>query len=389
MQIHRSRVFQVLLLWFAGLGAAAQFAKIAVPFRLIREAYPDAGSEIGWLLSLISLVGAILGMVAGDLVVRFGARRILILGLLTGAVIAFWQAFLPSYTLMLISRLLEGVSHLAIVVAAPTLIVRLSVQRFVGAAMALWSTFFGISFAIVAWAVIPLLGSGGIAVLFGCHGAFMMALCILVTISIPEPKSGLIVHAQPRAGLIASHIKAYMSPHISAPAAGWLLYTLTFVSLLALLPEVLASGDAAWAAGSMPLVSIAISLLVVPLLMRRLSSVTVIVIGFSLASAIVALNIYLDLQLVFFVALFAALGLVQGASFAAIPELNARADDQALAYGLIAQTGNIGNLLGTPLLLAIINAQGQAAMYTVVVTIYLVGIFLHLFLARRRAAERV
>ena len=88
-------------------------------------------------------------------------------------------------------------------------------------------------------------------------------------------------------------------------------------------------------------------------------------------------------------ALFAALGLVQGASFAAIPELNARADDQALAYGLIAQTGNIGNLLGTPLLLAIINAQGQAAMYTVVVTIYLVGIFLHLFLARRRAAERV
>ena len=54
-------VFMVLVLWLAGLGAAAQFAKIAVPFSSVRALFPEAGADIGWLLSFISLLGIFFG----------------------------------------------------------------------------------------------------------------------------------------------------------------------------------------------------------------------------------------------------------------------------------------------------------------------------------------
>jgi nitrate/nitrite transporter NarK len=88
------------------------------------------------------------------------------------------------------------------------------------------------------------------------------------------------------------------------------------------------------------------------------------------------------------VALFAALGLVQGASFAAVPELNATARDRALANGALAQMGNAGNLLGTPVMLAALSAGGMAGPVALVMAAYAAAIAAHLGFARlrRRAA---
>ncbi|WP_393928165.1 MFS transporter [Yoonia sp. R2-816] len=230
----------ILLLWFAGLGAAAQFAKIAVPFGLFRQAYPDLGTELGWLLSLVSLVGAILGIVTGSVVGRFGAKRILVSGLALGALISFWQAMLPSFPSMLISRVVEGTSHLTIVVAAPTLIAQISDRRYVGAAMTLWSTFFGVSFAVVAWGIMPFVSVNSLASLLAGHGAFLLSIGILASMFLPNAKTPQPAPGARDTGVLVAHRRAYASPFIAAPGAGWLAYTLTFVSLLALLPGQLA-----------------------------------------------------------------------------------------------------------------------------------------------------
>ena len=139
-------IILVFLLWLAGLGAAAQFAKIAVPFADFRTLYPNVGPGFAWLLSMISVVGIFLGLTAGVLAAKFGYVKLLISGLVLGAVMSFWQALLPSFPAMLVSRLIEGFSHLSIVVVAPTLIAQISSDRFRGMAMTLWSTFFGVSF---------------------------------------------------------------------------------------------------------------------------------------------------------------------------------------------------------------------------------------------------
>ncbi|MFQ6550300.1 MFS transporter [Aestuariibius sp. 2305UL40-4] len=387
MNARVSKPLLILLLWFAGLGAAAQFAKIAVPFGLFRQTYPDLGTELGWLLSLVSLVGAILGVVAGSVVGQFGPKRILVYGLALGALMSFWQALLPSFPSMLISRIIEGTSHLAVVVAAPTLIAQISDRRYVGAAMTLWSTFFGVSFAIVAWGIMPFVGAGGLALLLAGHGTFLLAIGILASVFLPNTKTPQPAPGVRSASILVAHRRAYASPFIAAPGAGWLAYTLTFVSLLALLPERLEQENAAQVAGMMPMASIAVSLLVVPLLLRRAGSVAIIVAGFALACALVLLNMFVGFGAGFAIALFAVLGLVQGASFTAVPELNNDIEHQALAYGLMAQLGNTGNLLGTPLLLFVSGRFGDPEMQLCVAFLFLSGIALHAILAFRRTSR--
>ncbi|MEX0280485.1 MAG: MFS transporter [Arenibacterium sp.] len=383
MSFRASPLFLVFLLWFAGLGAAAQFAKIAVPFTWVRAAFPDYGSETGWLLSIVSLVGAVLGILAGDIVGRLGPKRVLLFGLVLGGIMSLWQAGLSSFALMLLARVIEGASHLAIVVAAPSLITQLSQPRYVGAAMTLWSTFFGVSFVFVAWAILPMMTPEDLPVLFFGHGVFLLAIGALALAFLPPVGRGF---APTHRGVLGVHMRAYASPRISAPGAGWLVYTLTFVSLLALLPDRLPPQHVEWAAGLMPLVSILVSLCFVPLLLRRLSSVSIVMLGFGLASMLVLSNFLFNQDVLFVVSLFGVLGLVQGASFSAVPEINKSPEDQALAYGAMAQAGNIGNLLGTPLLLLVSAQWGDNAMFLFIAAIYLIGVLMHRILSARRHA---
>lgn len=83
----RSPLFLVLALWAAGLGSAAQFAKIVVIFPELQAHYGETGAASGYLVSLISVVGMLLGLVAGIIAIQIGIRRLLLSGLYLGAAI--------------------------------------------------------------------------------------------------------------------------------------------------------------------------------------------------------------------------------------------------------------------------------------------------------------
>jgi nitrate/nitrite transporter NarK len=82
--------------------------------------------------------------------------------------------------------------------------------------------------------------------------------------------------------------------------------------------------------------------------------------------------------------LSAALGIVQGASFAAIPELNATPEDRARAAGVVAQLGNLGTTTGTPVLAALLAGAGPAGLALAAVILCAAGISLHAWQAHRR-----
>lgn len=382
------RVFlQVFLLWAAGLGAATQFAKIAVPFGEVAQLYPSHADTIGWLLSIISLMGAVLGALSGALTGWFGPIRLLIGGLVLGGLISLFQATEPAFGLMLASRLVEGLSHLAIVVAAPTLIAQITTGRARDAAMVLWSSFFGVAFALNAWIGLPVVEAYGLPIFFMIHGLLMLSSAALVLacraqIEAPHHDSSF---GGWRA-FVGVHLRTYRSPFVSAPAIGWFFYTLTFVSLLAILPGRLPEESRAAVAGLMPLAGIALSWLAVPPLLTVMSAVAVVNLGFLLGMLTIAAGFAgLPVHMVC-VALFGVLGLVQGGSFAAVALLNQTAETQALGYGAMAQMGNAGNLLGTPLLLAVLWRTGEGGMLMAVILSYAGAFCAHILLARRRAA---
>jgi MFS transporter, DHA1 family, inner membrane transport protein len=85
------------------------------------------------------------------------------------------------------------------------------------------------------------------------------------------------------------------------------------------------------------------------------------------------------------VLLFCALGFVQGSSFASIPQINHDPADRALANGALAQMGNLGNFIGTPILLAMTGAMGLTGLVIFGVVAYCGGAAVHLSAARMRA----
>lgn len=381
----KTRFGLVLLLWAAGLGAAAQFAKVSVVFPNLRELYPNAGTEIGFLVSIISFMGIIFGTSAGMIVARVGFRRLILWALLMGAVVSAYQATLPAFWPMFLSRVVEGLSHLVIVVAAPTLIAQISSDRHRPMTLTLWGTFFGVAFSFVALFGVPLVEARGLHSIFVAHAAFLFAVAVVLYFVLPSILKDDADRTLPGLfEIIRRHAAIYRSPFMSAPALGWLFYTFSFVSLLTLLPETVPPESRAFVAGAMPLASIFSSMTLGIVLLRLTNAVTVVQTGFVAAIAVGAALWLSPGHPWLCVLLFGALGLVQGASFAAVPQLNDTPDTQAMANGAIAQMGNLGNTCGTPVALAVLVSFGYSSMLMLIIFCYLLGMAAHFVMYRRR-----
>lgn len=378
----------IAALWCAGLTAAAQFAKVGVIFDLLRPVWPGAGVWLGLVVSVVGFVGIVFGTSAGIAVARIGPRRMILTALVAGALLSLVESQMPPLPVMIALRILEGMSHLAMVVAAPVLIAASARPADQPAAMTLWSTFFAVAFSLMAWLGRPLVIAYGPSALFVVHAAAMALASVILWRMIPDlprPEADEVE----RRGVIAEHLRIYGSPRIAAPALGFVFYTLMFVAFLTLLPDMIAPRWHYLTATVMPLASIAVSLSLGVALTRAKGAVTTVQVG--LAAAAVALALFAQsggqglLALVAVMAISGGLGLVQGGSFAAISELNEGGTERAEAAGAIAQLGNVGTTLGTPVLLRMTDLWGLPAVLWFGLPLCLGGIAMHAWLRRRRA----
>ncbi len=373
----------ILALWGAGLGAAAQYGKISVIFDLLPAAYPEAGTAVGWIVSLVGVVGIIFGVVAGLVVARIRYRRALLVALWVGAGVSLLQALLPPLPWMLVLRVVEGASHLGIVVAAPTLIAQLTAPKDRGLALTLWGTFFGVAFAVLAFAGRPLATGLGLPALFWAHAAYMAAFALLLAArlrALPEEEEASRTPLSV-AKVLRDHVAIYRSPFIAAPAAGWLFYTFSFVSILTVMPPYIAAEYRAGVMTAMPLASIISSMTLGVWMLRMLSAVQVVQMGF-VGSALSMLWLWVVPGApLACLALAGAMGLIQGASFAAVPQLNSAPAAQAQANGAMAQMGNLGNTLGTPVMAFGLAMGGYAALPILAGGAFALGLAIHLLLA--------
>jgi MFS family permease len=375
----------VLLLWCAGLGAAAQFGKVSILYDTLRASYGGQGEvALGLVVSIVGMVGLIFGTTAGLLVARIGPRRAIVAALAAGALMSALQALLPAYPLMLASRIVEGASHLAIVVVGPTMIATLAPVARRPLAMTLWSSFFGVTYTVLAL-IGPLVSPAG---LFLGHAGYMAALAGILALTLPPDPRGA---PAPMRDILAQHAAIYTSPRLAAPAMGFCCYTFLYVAVLTLLPPETPESHRALIAAGMPLVSIAVSLTLGVWLLGRMSAVRLVQAGYLVAvpgfgvlwafwgqgAGMVAGGFLLS----------AALGIVQGASFASIPELNQTPEDRARAAGAVAQLGNLGTTTGTPVLAALLVQAGPAGLALAAVTLCGLGIAVHSLQQARRARQ--
>ncbi len=383
----RPPLFLSIALFLAGLGAAGQFAKIGVIFDYVSAAYADASvTWLGLLVSGVGMVGLVFGSTAGIILARMGTRSVLVGALLAGAALSFIQSLMLPLPMFLVLRFLEGFSHLAIVVCGPVIIAETLTGKDRDFGMTLWSTFFAVCFAFMAWAGRPLVEAYGVGWLFVAHGIYMAVMALIMLTLLPkdvarthEPLS--------LSNIVRQHGEIYASPRIAAPALGFMFYTMMYVAILSLLPPMMGTHQT-FVGTAVPLVSIAASLTLGAYLIARYPAVGVVQIGFAIAALAVMImwlgwgNALVSISGALL--LSAAVGLVQSASFAAIGQLNDSHTDRSRATGAIAQLGNVGTTSGTPILAALIAAYGINGLAAFAFLLSIGGIVIHSWLKARR-----
>ncbi|EHK63564.1 CynX/NimT family MFS transporter [Achromobacter arsenitoxydans] len=138
----------VLAIVGAGVVASLQVGKVIIAAPLLRRDMGLDLSSIGALTAVFSVLGVLGGIAAGGVIARFGARRMLLLGLAATAAGTVIGALAPGYGVLLASRVVEGLGFLMITVAGPAALQRIVTSGNRDFAFALWSCYMPAGMAI-------------------------------------------------------------------------------------------------------------------------------------------------------------------------------------------------------------------------------------------------
>ena len=380
--------FEVILLWIAGVSAAMQFAKFSISYDAVLTHYQAGPTVTGIALSIVGVVGLIFGVSAGVYAGRIGYRKVLVGALLLGSVLSLIQSFLPPFELILITRLLEGFSQLGVVVAAPTMIARLSANRHRSITMGLWGTFFGVAFAISGFVGKWILVNFGLSALYLSHAILIGAMAFSITIFLR--KNGSLfdsVKVTNPEKILTLLAKIYRNPRIVFPSIIFLFYTCTLVSMLTYIPRFIDDESLKSTMQILlPLISTAGSFIAGALsqYVIRPQKMTLVAYAAAAISALTLLSTLTEPLLfcaVVSVMIF-SIGMLPGATLAMIPLLARDQDEQAQGYGLIAQLGNLGATVGPPSFATVITLFGIHGLTSLVLVFCCFGILFSLLCGR-------
>jgi len=345
--------------WLYALGvlAAAQLGKMSALAPLISVDMAMGLAVAGILISLLEIGGATLGFAAGMLVDRLGVARVLLTGICLLVAGNLGESLSTSVAWLIAWRVCEGAGYLSVVIAAPLLIFRTAPAQQRTVALALWSSFVPVGFALGA------MGSGLIADLFSWRAA-TLAWALM---------AGLMA-------LISSRMAFAPSPtgqprRLVLP--GWRIWALTLafgcwasfaVGTIALLPTFLVGqlGASARVAGLVGGLSAFISVLGVALaawLRHRRVRTGIWTTAAIVLPALMLIAAFRDgagiVQVtVLMLMLNTVSGIYSGLAFAQLPVLARTDAEMAVANGLTLQLGATGSLLGPPLFALCVEQWG-------------------------------
>jgi MFS transporter, AAHS family, 3-hydroxyphenylpropionic acid transporter len=279
---------------------------------------------------------------------------LLVWGLAVGGLLSGLQAWLPPFALLLLSRVPEGAAHLAIMVAAPTLLMQVCAARHHTIVMGMWATVVGVAFALMAGLDRLLPGGLGPQGALAGHGVLMLLAAAAVRLWLPDSPAQP-AKAEP-GSLLALHRTVYAHLQTALPGLAFFAYAFVTIALLTFVPRFSGQGSAAFAT-ALPLVA-TVGTLAAGWAARHFHT------GLSLARAAYLAFAASALALAWAAhsgAPTAALALLTlgcagvcgGAAATLIPQLNTTPAAQARASGVLVQLGNLGSVSGPPLFAAV------------------------------------
>jgi predicted MFS family arabinose efflux permease len=361
-----TRWWLVLLAVSGGIIAATYIGKVPPSLPMQRAELGIGLVAAGWVVSMLNIVGALFGIVAGSLGDRFGIRRVVLTGLAVLAVGGSLGAVSGSAAMLLFSRLLEGVGFIAVAAATPGLIIAVTQPRDLRLALGIWSTYVpsGAALALLlSPLLLPQLGWRGLWLVIAVLTALWWALTLRYTP--PDPPR----LRQAGGTTLQANLRATMGR-----AGPWLLagcffcYVVQWVTLTSWLPTYLVE-ERGMAVGTAALFTALVVASNIPgnilggwLLHRHVPHWLLILLSALVTGASLAGIFNPDLPDLARAALcltFTALGgMLPPAVMSAVPVVAPARAQLATTSGLVIQGSNIGQLFGPPFAALLVTLTG-------------------------------
>jgi predicted MFS family arabinose efflux permease len=362
-----SRTHWVAVLAAAGVGVASALNVGKVPLALgeLRQEFGLSLVQAGWVSSMLTSLAIVAALATGLSVGRIGALRMVMGGLLLGAVASARALVAPGFGLLITSRFFEGAGFMAATVAGPALIsaaAATSDRRF---ALGIWSSYMpagaGLAMALSPW-VLPSAGWRGLWLLsaLALCGAAAWVWSQRARYATPQP-----VEVQPlrqALGVLRQPLPWLLSLSFSA-------WALQHFALIVWLPTFLREqrgmgpGLVAGLSAVMLLANVPGNLLGGSLVQRGVARGWLIAIAHTL-TGLCGWGLFSDAlpdgpRYALCVALSFIGGLIPAAVMSSSTVLARNAQQIGALQGLIMQCSQLGQFVGTPLIASVVAASGQ------------------------------
>lgn len=383
----------VLAIVGAGVVASLQVGKVIIAGPLLRQDMGLDLASIGTLTAVFSLLGVVGGIAAGGVIARFGARRMLLLGLLATALGTTLGAMAPSYGLLLASRVVEGLGFLMITVAGPA-----ALQRMVSAsgrdfAFALWSCYMPTGMAV---AMLASQAFDHWQAYWWCAGAAVAVALASVAALVPVGESTTSASLSWR-GMRQDTVDTLGAAGPVLLALSFTLYSLMFFALFTFLPVLLMEqlGLTLAQAGLYSAIASAANIignLGAGVLLARGWRRSTLIACASATMGVVALLIFQSvlpaMPTFLLCVLFSAVGgLIPATLLGTAPLVAPRPALTAASVGLVMQGSNLGQVIGPVTVGGVIDRFGWGAASYVVLAAAVGGLVIAAGLRRVRAAR--
>ncbi|CAI0708168.1 CynX/NimT family MFS transporter [Serratia quinivorans] len=372
----------------AGIAVALHVGKATIALPELQREFGRSLESLSWIISAFPFIGVFGGIAAGQLVRRWGDRRLLSLGLVIVSLASFAGATQHDFTGLIATRVIEGIGFVIVVVAAPTVLTRVVAPQQRNLVFSIWSTFMPAGMAI--------------SLFFGPHFADWQQswiaggiLTLLAALLLPftTPRSVLSTATATTLKLSQALLSIIRARQPLLLALIFTTYNLQFFAVMAFLPIFLMQriGLTLAAAGAVSAAVIAVNILgnlfAGVLLSRGLRARTLLAIAstlMGLAGARVFLPATSNSMLVPLCLLFSGIGgMLPATILAATPAAAPEPTLIPLSLGLVMQGIYLGQVIGPIVLSTLVAYAGWTAPSVLVLAAALLGSLLALTLTSR------
>ncbi|OOG41234.1 CynX/NimT family MFS transporter [Polaromonas sp. A23] len=363
----------------AGVAAALHVGKLPPALPVLQQVLDVSLVQAGFLLALMQLAGMTLGLPAALLVPRYGARRIMLAGLLILGLASAWGGAAQGVTGLLLSRALEGLGFLCVVLPAPGLLRALVPAERLSPALGAWGAYMplGAALALLAgpWVMMTADVTWGWRIWWWVLSLLTVLLAVLVFYGVPADQRRVpgdrLRSASGADPLFAAHGLLRLT---LGSRAVWLValcfsvYSGQWLAVVGFLPSIysqagVAIGTAAALTALVAAVNIVGNLVAGRLLQTGTAPFALLLAGFAAMSVSAMAAFGADAAFwwrYLAVLAFSMLGgLIPGTLFSLAVRLAPSAATVPTTVGWMQQWSALGQFFGPPLVAAVVNQTGS------------------------------